>query len=738
MKLDRITETSYNSDLGKYYEGLFTQGNGYVHVRGSFDEGLIDSNQDREYERKPANVTLEKHEYEKTKWGTYIPGVVGKHPLLMTEIINLPYFFEMKIWINDEQLDMDESKILNYSRWLNLMDGVLYRNFEYESKDGIKLKFSFSRFISKNEKHLAFQTVEIEGIEGEAKIKVEAGINCGVKTNGFEHVLERKLKQDAKGAYADIKTNGGNTVSIATRLSVEPKALLSGGTEDKRVYQATEAVIKAGEKVFFEKRIAIAADRDLNEIGTPEDRVIKYLKQAENKTLEQHYSDHAKKWDDEWSCSDIKITGNDDLQLATRMSIYHLLRAKPEDDYRVAICAKGYAGEAYFGRYFWDTEINMLPFFIHTNPKAAKNLMRFRYETLEGAKRNAKNYGYPGARYPWESSVTGEEECASWQYADHEVHVTADVVYAIMHYVKATGDYDFLKKYGIEIMAETARYWCKRVDADSNNRFHLLGVMGPDEYLPMTQDNTYTNNMVIYSLLETVKSLEWLRKEDHSCYNALTERLKLKQWEIESFELVAKNLVKGYDASSKVILQSADFMNYADLDLDKIWKDKNKCFGTFISQEKNYRSKALKQADLLELILLMRDKFTMEQLEANYDYYEPITTHDSSLSAAVHGILCSWMGRKEEASKFMEKVIGIDMSLEKKGAEEGIHIANCGGIWQLLVYGFAGVKSAMFSDKLELDPHLPDEITSMEFSLFWHGKQYCISVDKEGYEIQEA
>lgn len=739
-----LIEQSCDSELGRHYEGLFTQGNGYIHVRGSYEEGLIDSRQDREYDRKPANVTLEQHEKEKTKWGTYIPGVVGKHPLLMTEMINLPYIFELRFLINGQRLDMDESNIANYTRWLSLKDGVLYREIEYVEGGAVRLAFRYSRFVSKSSKHIAIQRVEVTCLAGEASIETEAGINSGVRTNGFEHYLERKLEADADKAYAEIKTNGGNTVSMLSCLSMaapdeeEENCTFKGVADAVRAYQKGTVNIACGQTVVVEKRIAFTTDRDLNETGTPAARAEQYLEEACEKSYERLYMEHEAMWNREWQAADIKIEGNETVQQAARMSVYQLIRCKPADDYRIAICAKGYAGEAYFGRYFWDTEISMLPFFLHTDAEAAKNLVRFRYETLDGARRNAANYGYTGARYPWESSVSGDEECANWQYADHEIHVTADVVYAIMHYVKATGDLGFLKDFGAEIMAETARYWCQRVDWDKDGSCHLLGVMGPDEYLPMTRDNTYTNNMVRYSLKETLHTLEWMKDSYNECYHAFINRISLEDSEIAEFAKVAEALVKGYDEKSEVILQSQDFLSYADIDFDEIWTDRSKYFGQHISQEKNYRSKALKQADLLELMMLFRDSFSDRQLEVNYDYYEPITTHDSSLSAAVHGILCSWMGRDASAAEFLDRVISIDMAPEKKGAEAGIHIANCGGIWQMLIYGFAGLKSAMSSEELVLEPHLPQQIQSMEFPLAWRGNHYRIFINHNGYDIKKC
>ncbi|BCJ98281.1 glycoside hydrolase family 65 protein [Anaerocolumna chitinilytica] len=693
-----LYENSYNGDMVKYYEGLMTQGNGYLHVRGSYEEGISGALQDEEYDRKPANVTLEKHKKQKSKWGTYIPGIVGPHPYLKTETINLPYLFDLRVNVDGEVLDMENCQIEKYERYLDLRDGVITRSFIWKTKKGNELALTFKRFISMADKHIAVQMLTIKAESGNANLNVTGDINTGVRTNGFNHFI-KVIKEKQEGITRVItETNGGNIVTMCSYLD-----------------QEGEQVIQEGEQLTITKVIHVSTDRD-GEI--PELKVADVDIRTFN--VDKALKRHRLKWAEKWEAADVKIIGDNRAQLAIRMSIYHLMRADNEDDPRVAICAKGHAGEGYCGRYFWDTEMNMLPFFIHSNPKAARNLVKFRYLTLPGAKENAKAYGYEGARYAWESSVTGTEECACWQYADHEIHVTADIIYAMEHYVKATGDVAFIEECGLEIMKETAKYWAGRVD-EINGQYELLGVMGPDEYLPMTMNNAFTNRMVKFSLEKTLK---YCREFDQA------EKDKLAEW-----EAIKECLRLPYKETDELIMQSDDFSSYADLDFDAIWTDRSRCFGEFISQEKNYRSKALKQADVLEMMMLFPKEFTKQQLEANYDYYEPITTHDSSLSAAVHGILAAHMGRITEAESFLNKVIDIDMSPEKRGAEEGIHIANCGGLWQLIVYGFAGLNSAMWEEDVVLEPHLPKEWEQLEFPLMWHGEKKRVVVTHEGYKI---
>lgn len=476
-----LKEEEFSCNTSKYFEGLFTQGNGYMNVRGSFEEGLQGTVQDEEYMRMPANVTLEQPRHPKSKWGTFIPGIVGKHPLLREEIINLPYFIDMDFFVEGEKLDMELSNIKEYKRWLDLRNGCLYRNFIWETKAGFNLNLKFIRFISMSEKHLCLQQVSIEGLSGEGILNIECGINSGVRTNGYNHFKQVLTSVDDDNYIStQTITDGGNSVLMLSNVKASGNIFWSKKQEDQRVFFSGSKFIQAGDCLNIQKVTSVVTDRD-PENGNLLERGQKYLAFFLIEGWDKLYERHSKVWNDKWSNSDIKITGDADAQLAVRTSIYHLIRSSCENDPRVAICAKGYAGEAYFGHYFWDTEINMLPFFIHTNPKAARNLLMYRYNTLKGAQKNAKEYGYEGARYAWESSVTGEEQCPCWQYADHEIHITADIIYAMYHYVNATGDIEFIRNYGIDIMVETSRYWVGRVDRNKDGYYELLGVMGPEE-----------------------------------------------------------------------------------------------------------------------------------------------------------------------------------------------------------------------------------------------------------------
>lgn len=730
-----INEKDFDLSKNKHYEGAFTQGSGYLSVRGSFEEGLQCAVQDEEYIRMPANVTLEKQRSPISKWGTFIPGIVGNHPVLKEEIINLPWFLEFMIFFDGEKLDMANSCIKEYNRYLDMKDGVLYRSFIWNTKSGSKLKLSYKRFISLYERNLCVQEIDAEVISGDGKLEFESGINANVRTNGYNHFRSNNSRiENGKYILMETVVDTGRSIAEACAFHIPESCSYNFANESDRIYVKGSTNVNGGNKLHFIKLSAICTSFDM-EKKDPKNRVVLCLKKLENIPIETIYKRHEKIWNDKWNKSDIKIKGDDYSQIALRFSMYHLMRSNSEFDPRVAICAKGYAGEAYFGHYFWDTEIYLLPFYILTNPNAAKNLILFRYNTLKGARANARRYGYKGARYPWESSVTGDEECSNWQYADNEIHVTADVAYGLWHYYKATMDYNFLKDFAFEILIETSRYWMERTNR-KNNKADISGVMGPDEYTAFSRNNAYTNRMVKFNLETAVNAAEIIKQNNEADYKKEAERLNLTEKELYEFKETAKALK--IPECDGLVLQSEDFMNFEDIDFNKVWINREKPFGHFVSQERMYRSKCLKQADVLAMMLLFPDDFTIDEINRAFDYYEPITTHDSSLSYVVHSIISNLTGKSDLAEKFFKKAVDIDLNPAKGGAAEGIHIANCGGLYQAVIYGFAGLKDVMWSDELKLKPHLPDKWESLEFNIIWKKELYHVQIKKgDEYKVEK-
>ncbi|HHV99923.1 MAG TPA: glycoside hydrolase family 65 protein [Clostridiaceae bacterium] len=726
-----ICESNFSLKTSKHYEGVFTQGSGYLHIRGSFEEGLEGANQNEEYMRLPANVTIEKPRHPISKWGTYVPGITGIHPLLKEEIVNLPYVLFFKLFANGNPLDMSSSRISNYQRMLDMRDGLLYREFDWEVDDNTTVKCEFTRFVSLARKNLVVQMMNFKVLKGKCELNLISGIDEKVKTNGYNHFASVAKKLTDRDCNVELVTDNNDIVLMASRTFSDTVEFKDNGSND----QVASVVLNENESISVNKLSAVMTSKDetgrlskdtslnpLNENTCLNFDILRQQLDDAEKKFEQLYSEHELCWNARWERSGVEIEGDDRAQLAVNFSIYHMLRAANPDNSKVAVCAKGFAGEAYFGHFFWDTEIYLMPFFIYTNPDTAKALAEFRINTLDGAKRNAEKYGYNGAKYPWESSVTGDEQCPNWQYADHEVHINADVVFGLWHYYSATEEEDFLVK-AAPVFVETARYWISRVEFRSDGSINLNGVMGPDEYTCFSNNNAYTNMMVSWALKKTVEVVKHIKETNENAYSLL----KITDEEIQLFNEVAQKLPV-LTLDNKVILQCEGFDRFEELDFEKVWTDRKRPLGQFVSQEKCYRSKALKQADVLMLPFLFPNYLNQEELAANYDYYFKYTTHDSSLSSIVHSILCCRMGRIQDAYDLFVKSLDIDLSEDKAGAAEGIHIANCGGIWQAIVFGFAGMLPCYESGQVSFNPRLPESWKSLKFNIVYRGENYRVHV----------
>jgi trehalose/maltose hydrolase-like predicted phosphorylase len=715
-KLWCITENKLNKDTTKGFEGMFAQGSGYLQIRGTFEEGLAAAPQNEEYMRMPANVTIEKPHHPRSKSGVYIPGITGTHPLLKEEIVNLPNFLVLEVYADEEKLDMDTSDILNYSRSLDLRDGVLYREFDWNTKFGAMIKCEYTRFVSRNTPNIVVQSVRFTA-DKDCQIDVKSDINTEVRTNGFNHFIKVSKSYIDNKVLTQVETDNQDKVLMMTEIFSENFDF----TADEGDY--SEIILTADKTVTINKLSCAMTTRDLTDEECSFDTLSEKLSSSKQK-FNSLYNDNAKEWIDMWNRSKVIIDGDENAQRAVNFSIYHLLRASNYKDNRTAICAKGFAGEAYFGHFFWDTEIYLIPFFLYTNPEIAKSLVEFRINTLNGAKRNAKVYGYDGAKYPWESSITGDEQCPNWQYADNEVHINADVALGIWHYFCATGDEKFLVK-SIDVLIETAKYWTCRAEFKANGEININGVMGPDEYCCFSNNNAYTNYMVVNTLKYTLEAVKIAEK-----YNVTTD---LSEEQISKIKLIIKKLPLKCNKSG-ILMQCDGFDKFEELDFDKIWTDKSKPFGQFISQERNYRSKALKQADVLMIPYLFNKAMDKETITKNYNYYYKYTTHDSSLSCIIHSIICAHLGDTKAAYNLFNKSLSIDLGT---GAAEGIHIANCGGIWQGIVIGFAGMKWSYENDKLEFEPNLPKEWKRLEFNIHFKGKFYNVSIADNNTVVTE-
>lgn len=693
-----LEESAFDAEHALAWEGLLTQGSGTLHIRGSLDEHLTGAPQNQDVLRMPGNVTAERFAATPAKWGTYLPGIFGPHPMLDREMINLPWFLELAPTVEGERLDVLRCDVRDWQRTLDLRDGVLTRTLTWHTQAGPVLQLTFERFVSAVTPRLVVQSLTVT-TDRPVDVTLHAGIDADVRTSGYDHLTGVTFETDA-GLRCIVRTDGGDEIRIASGLRDSANSTWTSHVKERRVEHTTRLRVSPDAPATVHKRTYVSDSRTADALPEP--------------TFDQNddalRAEHAAHWHARWEACDVVVEGDARSQRALRVALYHLLRCHVPDNPAVAIDAKGYAGDAYFGRFFWDTEMYMLPFYLYTDPRRARSLTDFRIQSLPGARANAAAYGYPGARFAWESDDTGRECCAAWPYRDHELHVTADVVYGVAHYARAAADPGYLSGPAKELLAEVARFWVARTDTRAGDDHpSLLGVMGPDEYTPLGSNNAYTNAMVSFALR--------LAAEHGACGAD----------EARTFRAVADGLPVPRDENG-VVLQCEEFPRLADPRFDALWPGREGGYANHVPMERIYRTKAMKQADVLMLMMLFPDAFTDDEVAAAWDTYLPWTTHDSSLSPGAHAIVACRLGRMDDAAAFWRACSDVDLDIEGGGAAQGIHIANAAAAWMVAVFGFAGLTSALWSDALRLRPRLPDGWTRLAFPLAWRGSRVHVDM----------
>lgn len=724
-----LTQETFDIRTAQAFEGLFTLGSGYLHTRASMEEHFDDCPQDSRELRKPANVTAEKFKPVPGRWGTFVPGVFGNHPLLLQEMINLPWFLELAPVVDGERLDLTSSAVTGFKRTLNMKTATLSRELIWQTKSGKTLKVAHERFISGCTPNLSVQRMRME-CDQALEVAVVGSIDARVTTNGFDHFQRVDIGATSDGVSCRVVTDVDNRITMACRLSADG-AKWTYGSDDRHAWQASVFALTPGHPLVVEKRTAVTTSRDLASasqvqggLRTPCGSGCAAPAVFPSAILDHHaaeswddlHREHCAHWDSEWERADIQIEGDDEAQIILRTSIYHLLRAYVPNDSRVAVGAKGHAGEAYKGHFFWDTEAYLLPFYLYTAPEKAKTLVDFRINNLEEAKSIAESYGYKGARFPWESDADGRECCCNFQYRDHEIHVTGAVAYGMAHYFSAIVGVEEATDEAAQLAVETARYWMGRIDTRKGDDYpSILGVMGPDEYAPITHNSAYTNRIAAFNLELAAR---------------IGERGGATAEECAAFAKTAAALpIIRSKTNPDLVLQCEGFEELAEPRFNEFWADRKDCYAARVSQERLYRSKNLKQADVLLLMAMFPDEFTDVEVQAAWDTYVPVTTHDSSLSAGIHAIVALRLGLFEEAWQFFMQSASIDLDTDHGGAAQGIHIAGCACNWQVVVLGFAGMRTSLQSELLNFNPNLPAHWTKLTFPIFWKGTPVRVEME---------
>ncbi|NIM94041.1 MAG: hypothetical protein GTO18_10075 [Anaerolineales bacterium] len=730
-----VVEEPFDVSKNRHFESILGLGTGYLSVRANLDEGLYDDDQSIEYYRFMVNTTLEEIPAQKSRWGTFMSVIGAMHPFLNVGVVNLPYFLGFVPEVDGEKLDMEASTVENYRRWLNMKTATLYRTLNWQTKSGKDVEVAFKRFMDPEERFVCVQECRLKVVSGSAAVRVTSFVDNDVRTNGYEKFTQNRVGNQGDVVYSDVFTNHDMRIVTACKMVNSKTEAYEIQSKERWIGTLAAFELAEGEEVFIKKVSAAVADQYFDReklVETAQEFVDRNIE----KDSEKLYEDHVARWSEYWNRADVVIEADDDegydSQHAMRMALYHLLRGKAADEDRGLICPKGMLSEVYYGGAFWDMEIFINPFYIYTDPVAAKNTPMFRYRNLPEARKLARHYGYGGAKFPWVSSYDGKEVVVLWEHADHQVHIVGDVVIGLWHYYRATDDIDFLFDYGAEVIVETARYWLDRVDVIPGlPGFQIYGVTGPDEYKPLVNNNAYTNYGAKFNLQLAVNVLEMMDEQAPEKYQKLASKISLDEGEIDRFREVAGCITIPMDKERNIVWQCDHFETaFAPVDVGAIWKDRTELFGKFISQEKAFRSKTAKQADVVALFSVFPSAFTLEQKRASFDYYLPFTIHDSTCSLVQHIHVAADIGYPEQAYGFWKGAIDVDFGKYPR-ASDGPHFANVGGMWQDVVFGFSGLQSALNADVMTFKPCLPDQIHKISFKIHWKLNWVRVTVTKD-------
>jgi trehalose/maltose hydrolase-like predicted phosphorylase len=451
---------------------------------------------------------------------------------------------------------------------------------------------------------------------------------------------------------------------------------------------------------------------------------------------------HEAAWRARWEESDVVIEGDDEMQRAVRFAVYHLTSAANPQDERVSVGARALTGDAYFGHVFWDTEIYLLPFYTTTWPEAARAMLMYRFHTLPAAREKAASMGWKGALYPWESADTGEETTPERVVGPDgtmvdiltgkmEVHISADIAYAVWHYWRATGDDAFLCDAGAEILIETARFWASRAIAEADGARHIRHVIGPDEYHEDVDDNAYTNVLARWNLERAHDMVATLRTRWPERAAVLFRELGLEDAELDDWRDAARRIATGLDPATGLYEQFAGYHQREAIDLAQ-YAGRSMPIDVVIGRERTQGSQIVKQADVVALIGLLPELFAGDTAEKNFRHYEPRTAHGSSLSAGMHALVAARLGDCAMALRFLKQAAKADLEDDPNSAG-GVRIAGLGGVWQAVVFGFGGLD--LGGEVIRLAPRLPPHWRRLAFAVRWRGRAFRVGIASRSVRV---
>ena len=738
-----LYEVQYHASDPGLTETLFAVGNGFLGMRGNNAEGR------RAHEHGTFVNGL--HETWKIRHAEQAYGFaeVGQ------TIANAPDSKVMRLYVDDEPLVLDEADVLEYERCLDFREGVLRRDVLWLTPAGKRVRVSSSRMISFPERHLAVMTMEVTMLDADAPLTISCQVinrqdgedeyagaarTSSSDPRKAERIRDRVFLPGEFWQEGDRSTlsyrvaNSGMRVAVVADHTIDTANAWSvqkyiDGDIAKNVYSITA---RKGVPVRVTKVVSYHSSRT-----TPTrelvDRCCRTLDRVNAGGLDLQYANQREWLDDYWDRSDVEVPGDDALQQAIRWNIFQLAQASARAD-GLGIAAKGVTGSGYSGHYFWDTEIYLVPFLAYTSPLWARNALSVRQDMLPLARKRARMLNEAGALFPWRT-INGEEASAYYAAGTAQYHINADVTYALAKFIHATADVGFLANGAIDIAVETARMWMTLGFWRMNGaeRFEIHGVTGPDEYTTVVNNNLFTNVMARFNLSYAARTVRELAISRPTAHAQMIKRLDLRDEELTEWDRAAEAMTIPFSEELQIHPQDSHFLDREVWDLANTPQEQKPLMLHFHPLV-IYRFQVLKQADVVLALFLQGNQFTLEEKLADFDYYDPLTTSDSTLSRVVQSIIAAEIGYQDLALEYFLHTLYVDLADLHHNTSDGVHVASAGGVWSGLVSGFGGMRD--HDGILTFDPRLPASWPMLRYRMIWHGTRMIITLTADSMHVK--
>ncbi|WP_222711641.1 glycoside hydrolase family 65 protein [Listeria booriae] len=719
----KLKSKQVEKDAKRLQESLTSLGNGYMGMRGNFEERYSGD----------------------THQGTYIAGVwypdktrVGwwknGYPDYFGKVINALNFIGIDVTIDGETLDLFVDETADFALELDMETGILRRSFQVK-KNGKSFLVETERFLSIVKQELCLIRYHVKALDAEAEIVLTPYVDGNVTNEdaNYDEMFWLEVAQDATENKATIVTK-----TIENNFDI-PRFTIAASMEN-RTENAKEATVEAkklyvenkyrfqvakGETAKLEKRVAVATSRDYaeHELAGASEQFLANVAELDYEALRK---EHAEAWQMRWQKADVLISGDDSAQQGIRFNIFQLFATYYGEDARLNIGPKGFTGEKYGGATYWDTEAFALPLYLSLADKeVSRNLLQYRHDQLDGAKVNAGKIGMKGALYPM-VTFTGIECHNEWEITFEEIHRNGAIAHAIYNYTNYTGDTTYLVNDGIDVLTEISRFWADRVHMSERlDKYMIHGVTGPNEYDNNVSNNWYTNYIATWTLRYTIESLQQIAP-------AKREELQITDAEINHWQDIIDNMYFPYDEKWQIFVQHDTFLDKELRSTDTL-TDADKPINQNWSWDKILRSCFIKQADVLQGIYTFGDEFDFETKQRNFEFYEPLTVHESSLSPAVHTVLAAEIGREDKAVELYNRTARLDLDNYNNDTEDGLHITSMAGSWIAIVQGFAGMRT--FNGRLAFAPFLPKTWDKYAFKINYRDRLIEVTVTAKTVSI---